>query len=96
MLSDVPTLAESGVPGLEKFEAASWQGMFAPAGTPREVVTKLNAELVKALESADIKEFFGSQGFIVGGSTPEQFKAYIEAEVPKWGRVIKAANVKVE
>jgi tripartite-type tricarboxylate transporter receptor subunit TctC len=96
MLPDVPTLAESGVPGLEKFEAISWQGLFAPAGTPRDVVAKLNAETVKALESADIKEFFGSQGFIVGGSTPEQFKAFIEAEVPKWTRVIKTANVKVD
>ncbi|WP_298931048.1 tripartite tricarboxylate transporter substrate binding protein [uncultured Ramlibacter sp.] len=96
MLPEVPTLAESGVPGLEKFEASSWQGLFAPAGLPREVLAKLNAETVKALDSADIKEFFGSQGFIVGGSTPEQFRALIEAEVPKWGRVIKAANVKVD
>jgi tripartite-type tricarboxylate transporter receptor subunit TctC len=96
MLPDVPTIAESGVPGLEKFEATSWQGLFAPAATPRDVLAKLNTEVVKALESPDMKEFFGSQGFIVGGSTPEQFRALIEAEVPKWGRVIKAANVKVD
>lgn len=96
LLPEVPTIAESGVPGLAGFEASSWQGLFAPAATPREVVARLNAEVVKALESPDIKEFFGSQGFIVGGSTPEQFKALIEAEVPKWGRVIRAANVKVD
>ena len=96
LLPDVPTIAESGVPGLEKFEAISWQGLFAPAATPREVVARINAEVVKALDSADIKEFFGSQGFIVAGSTPEQFRSMIEAEVPKWGRVIRAANIKLD
>ena len=93
MLPDVPTIAESGVPGLERFEATSWQGLFAPAGMPPAVLAKLNAEVVKAMDSADIKEFFGSQGFIVGGTTPEQFKAFIDSEVPKWGRVVKAANI---
>ncbi len=96
LLPEVPTVAESGLPGLAGFEASSWQGLFAPAGTPREVVARINAEVVKALEAADIREFFGSQGFIVGGSTPEQFKAFIETEVPKWGRVVKAANVKID
>ena len=96
MLPDVPTIAESGVPGLERFEASSWQGLFAPAGVPRDVLARINTEVVKALESPDIKEFFGSQGFLVGGSTPEQFRALIEAEVPKWERVIKAAHVKVD
>jgi tripartite-type tricarboxylate transporter receptor subunit TctC len=96
MLPDVPTIAESGIAGLAQFEATSWQGLFAPAATPREVVARINTEVVKALESPDIKEFFGSQGFIVGGSTPEQFRALIEAEVPKWGRVIRSANVKID
>jgi tripartite-type tricarboxylate transporter receptor subunit TctC len=95
LLPDVPTIAESGVPGLENFEASSWQGLFAPAGTPANVVARLNAQLVKALESRDMKEFFSSQGFIVAGTTPEQFRAFIEAEVLKWARVIKAANVTV-
>jgi tripartite-type tricarboxylate transporter receptor subunit TctC len=95
LLPDVPTIAESGVPGLENFESSSWQGLFAPAATPRDVVARLNAQVVKALESPDIKEFFGSQGFIVSGSTPEQFHALIAAEVTKWARVIKAANVTV-
>ena len=96
MLPDVPTIAESGVPGLERFEATSWQGLFAPAGVPRDVLARINTEVVKALESPDIRDFFGSQGFLVGGSTPEQFRALIEAEVPKWERVIKAAHVKVD
>jgi tripartite-type tricarboxylate transporter receptor subunit TctC len=95
MLPEVPTLAETGVPGLHDFEASSWQGLFAPAGTPRDVVARLNAEVVKALAGADLKEFFGSQGFIVAGSTPEQFRALVESEVPKWARVIRAANVTV-
>ena len=96
MLADVPTIAESGVPGLEKFEASSWQGVFAPAGTPPAVVARLNAEVVKAMDAADIKDFFGSQGFIVGGTSAEQFKALIDAEVPKWAGVIKAANIKLD
>jgi tripartite-type tricarboxylate transporter receptor subunit TctC len=95
MLPDVPTMAESGVAGLAQFEAASWQGLFAPAATPREVVARINADVVKAMDSPDIKDFFGSQGFIVGGTTPEQFKALIEAEVPKWARVVKTGNITV-
>ncbi len=98
LLPDVPTVAEAAtgpnpVPALAGFEASSWQGLFAPAGTPRDVVARLQGEVAKALDSADIKEFFGSQGFIVAASTPEQFKALIESEVPKWARVVKAANV---
>ena len=96
MLPDVPTIAESGMAGLEKFEASSWQGIFAPAGMPPALTTRINAEVVKALDSADIKEFFGSQGFIVGGSSPEQFKAFIDSEVPKWARVVKGANIKLD
>jgi tripartite-type tricarboxylate transporter receptor subunit TctC len=96
LLPDVPTMAEAGIPGLEKFEATSWQGLFAPAGVPRDVLARINADTLKALDSPDIKDYFGSQGFIVGGSTPEQFRAFIEAEVAKWARVVKAANVKVD
>ena len=75
-------------------EATSWQGLFAPAGTPREIVSRLNVEVIKALDSAEIKGFFSPQGFIVAGSPPEQFKALVEAEVTKWGRIIKTAGVK--
>ncbi|HUR90912.1 MAG TPA: tripartite tricarboxylate transporter substrate binding protein [Ramlibacter sp.] len=96
MLPDVPTLAETKIAGLDGFEASSWQGLFAPAATPRDVIARLNAEVVKALESPDIKDSFGSQGFIVAGSTPEQFRALLEAEVPKWSRVIRAAHVTVD
>jgi tripartite-type tricarboxylate transporter receptor subunit TctC len=90
LLPDVPTVAESGYPG---FEALSWQGMFAPAGTPPAVVAKLNAELVKAISAPDMKAYFASQGFFVGGNSPAEFRAFIDKEIPKWARIVKEANV---
>jgi tripartite-type tricarboxylate transporter receptor subunit TctC len=98
LLPDVPTVAEAGagIGTLASMEAASWQGLFAPAGTPREIISRLNVEVIKALDSAEIKGFFSPQGFIVAGSTPEQFKALVEAEVSKWGRIIKSAGVVAE
>jgi tripartite-type tricarboxylate transporter receptor subunit TctC len=93
LLPEVPTVAESGYPG---FEALSWQGLFAPAGTPKEIVAKLNAELVKALGAQDMKDYFAQQGFFVGGNSPAEFRAFIEQEIPKWGRIVKAANVTLQ
>jgi tripartite-type tricarboxylate transporter receptor subunit TctC len=90
LLPEVPTVAESGYPG---FEALSWQGLFAPAGTPPAVLEKLNAELVKAIGAPDMKEYFATQGFFVGGNSPADFRAFIDNEIPKWARIIKAANV---
>jgi len=89
LLPDVPTVAESGYPG---FEALSWQGLFAPAGTPADVVAKLNAEIVKVLASEDFRTSFAKQGFLVAGSTPAEFRTFIEAEIPKWARIIKAGG----
>ena len=98
LLPEVPTIAEAGagIGSLASLEAVSWQGLFAPAGTPREIVARFNAEVVRALDSSDIKDFFSAQGFIVAGSTPEQFKALVESEVQKWGRIVKAAGVVAE
>ena len=101
LLPDVPTVAESAtgaqpLSGLAGFEAASWQGLFAPAGLPRDILARLHTEVIKALEAPEIRDFFGAQGFIVAGSTPEQFRSFIEAEVPKWARVVKAAKVTVD
>ena len=93
LLPDVPTVAESGYPG---FEALSWQGMFVPAGTPPAIVAKLNAELVKAISAPDMKEYFASQGFFVGGNSPAEFRAFIEKEIPKWAQIVKTANVKLD
>jgi len=93
LLPDVPTVAESGYPG---FEALSWQGMFAPAGTPPAILAKIHAELVKAIGAPDMKEYFASQGFFIGGNSPAEFRAFVEKEISKWAQVVKAANVKLD
>jgi len=93
LLPDVPTVAESGYPG---FEALSWQGMFAPAGTPPAILAKLDAELVKAINAPDMKEYFASQGFFIGGNSPAEFRAYVDKEIPKWARIVREANVRLD
>lgn len=93
LLPDVPTVAESGYPG---FEALSWQGLFLPTGTPPAVLSRLNAEVVKAINSQDMKEYFASQGFFIGGNTPAEFRAFIDREIPKWAQIVKAANVRLD
>jgi tripartite-type tricarboxylate transporter receptor subunit TctC len=92
-LPDVPTIAESGVPG---FEATSWFGILAPAGTPRDIVTKVNAEANKALQSPEMKEKLLSQGAEAAGNTPEYFGDYIKAETVKWAKVVKESGAKVD
>jgi tripartite-type tricarboxylate transporter receptor subunit TctC len=89
MFPNVPTIAESGYPG---FEALSWQGMFAPAGTPASIVNTLNKEVNVALKSPDIHEYFASRGFAVGGSSADEYKAFIEAEAKKWAEIVKASG----
>jgi len=93
LLPEVPTVAESGFPG---FEALSWQGMFAPAGTPPAILARLNAELVKAINAPEMREYFASQGFFVGGNSPAEFRAFVDREIPKWARIVKEANVKLD
>ena len=90
VLSNVPTVAESGFPG---FEASSWQGWFVPAGTPRDVVMKLNSYGRKALEAPDVIEKFKSFGNIPVGSSPEEFDAFFKADVAKFAKVVKEANI---
>jgi tripartite-type tricarboxylate transporter receptor subunit TctC len=91
---DVPTLAESGLPG---YEAGSWYGLAAPKGTPREIATKLNAEMQRIFNDPAFREKFLSPSFIFSVvSSPEEFAERIRAESAKWGKVIKGANVKVE
>lgn len=92
-LPDVPTVAESGLQG---FEMVSWYGLWGPAKLPAEVVSKIHQEVVKALKSDQVAKSLGEQGFIVSGSTPEEFKAYIRQESEKYARLIKAANIKLE
>jgi tripartite-type tricarboxylate transporter receptor subunit TctC len=90
VLSDVPTVAESGFPG---FESSSWQGWFVPAGTPREVVIKLNSYGRKALEAPDVIEKLKSFGNVSVGSSPEEFDAFFKADVAKFAKVVKEANI---
>jgi tripartite-type tricarboxylate transporter receptor subunit TctC len=90
---DIPTVAESGVPG---YEVAVWFGLVAPAGTPREIVQKLNAEVLRILAMPDVRERFVSQGVEPVGSTPEQFGEHIKSQMAKWGKVVRDAGVKAE
>ena len=93
LLPNVPTVAENGFPG---FEALSWQGLFAPAGTPPEAVARISAEVHKAVNSPDIKDYFSARGFLIDGTTPAAFKTLLEAEVKKWGAIVKASGARAD
>jgi tripartite-type tricarboxylate transporter receptor subunit TctC len=90
---NLPTVAEAGLPD---FSSDVWFGFLAPAGTPVEIIGKLNAEIVKAANAADIREKLAVQGFEIATSTPEQFVAYIRVEVAKWAKIIKESGAKVD
>jgi tripartite-type tricarboxylate transporter receptor subunit TctC len=90
---EVPTIAEAGVPG---YESLQWYGLLAPAGTPREIILRLNKEAVAILRSAEVTERLANDGGIVVGSTPEAFGAFIRAETEKWAKVARAAGIKPE
>ena len=92
-LPSVPTIAEAGVPG---YEATSWFGMFAPAGTPAPVLAKLNAAIVKVLAQPDVKKKIAEQGGDVVAETPAQFAAFIQAESVKWGKVVKESGASLD
>jgi tripartite-type tricarboxylate transporter receptor subunit TctC len=90
---EVPTIAESGFPG---FEATAWYGVLAPAGTPKTVVNRLHDEIVRTLKLPDVKERLENVGFELVGGTPDAFGAYIQSEIKKWAKVVKASGVKAE
>jgi tripartite-type tricarboxylate transporter receptor subunit TctC len=92
-LPEVPTFEEAG---LKNFEAAGWQGLLVPTGTPAAAVAKLSGALMKTLEQPEVREKFIEQGLDPAPSTPEQFAAHIRSEIEKWGRLAKAANIKVD
>jgi tripartite-type tricarboxylate transporter receptor subunit TctC len=92
-LPDVPTVAEGGLPG---FDATSWFGILAPAGTPKDIIAKLNGEVAKWLASAEAKEKLASQGAIAAGQSPEDFTRHIAAETAKWQKVVKDSGAKVD
>ncbi|SFE31519.1 Bug family tripartite tricarboxylate transporter substrate binding protein [Paracidovorax wautersii] len=95
-LPDVPTVAESGVPGLQDFEVVSWQAIFVPAGTPAPIVTRLHDEIRKILAQPEMQARLRSFGMEPADMTTAQIAAFQKAEVDKWAQVIKAANIKAE
>lgn len=92
-LPDVPTVAESGLPG---FEVSNWIGLFAPAGTPPEVASKLNAEVQKIMRLPDVQKRLESEGARFIPTTPAQFASFQRDELAKWAKIIKDANIKAE
>ena len=92
-LPDVPTVAESG---LRDYEIVSWWGLLAPAGVPREIIARVHAEAVKALNTAEMKERLAGQGAMVVTNTPEQFAAYIKSEIANWGRIVAVSGARMD
>ncbi|HYK15841.1 MAG TPA: tripartite tricarboxylate transporter substrate binding protein, partial [Burkholderiales bacterium] len=92
-LPDVPTVAEAGVPG---YDSGAWFGLVAPANTPKDLVDKLSREIARILKLPDVSARLADLGAEAVGSTPEQFSAHIKAEIAKWAKVIRDANVELQ
>jgi tripartite-type tricarboxylate transporter receptor subunit TctC len=93
LMPDVPTVAESGYPG---YEATNWYAYLVPAATPRDVVARLNSELVKVLRQPEVRDLLNKQGVEPQPGTPEELKRYMESEYRTWGKVVKDANIKAQ
>jgi tripartite-type tricarboxylate transporter receptor subunit TctC len=92
-MPDLPTIAEAGLPG---YDASSWFGVLAPAGTPRDIVAKLNAAIVHGLQGAETRDRLSGQGAEPVGDSPEHFSEFIRNEIAKWAQVVKAAGARVD
>ena len=90
-LADLPTMQEAGVPA---YQSSTWYGVLAPARTPRDIIVKLQGEIARSVHSPEIAERLVAEGAEPAGSTPEEFRAFIAAEIEKWGKVIRAAGIK--
>jgi tripartite-type tricarboxylate transporter receptor subunit TctC len=93
LVPDLPTLDEAGLKG---YEIVGWNGLFVPSGTPRQIVTRLHGDIAKALAQPDVKERLATMGAEPVGNSPEEFRAFVKAEIVKWAKVVKAAGLKVE
>jgi tripartite-type tricarboxylate transporter receptor subunit TctC len=92
-LPDLPTIHEAGLSG---YDSTSWNAIYAPAGTPKEIVDRLNRELRAILESPETKKFFAEAGAEAGGGTPEELAAFMRVETEKWAKAVKASGAKVD
>ena len=93
LLPELPTLHESGLPG---YEAGVWWGMFAPAGVPHELITRINGAVVRGLRAPEVVSRLASEGVDIAATSPAEFATFIRDETAKWGRVVKAAGIKLE
>jgi tripartite-type tricarboxylate transporter receptor subunit TctC len=93
ILPDVPTMDEAGLKG---FDASTWHGLVAPAGTPPEVIATLHDAAIKALNDESVQTSLGKLGVDIVGKTPQEFQAYIESEIPKWTAIVKASGATLE
>jgi tripartite-type tricarboxylate transporter receptor subunit TctC len=90
---EIPTIAEAGLPG---YEMTLWNAIFAPAATPKDIIGRLNAEIVRALQSRDVQERLAALGAAPGGGSPEDLRAYFKSEVEKFGKIVHALGLKIE
>ena len=86
-----PTVAESGLPG---YEAVAWYGVFAPAGTPQDYVQKLNTDIVRIVQSPDVRELFLKQGATAYATSPEEFASVVQRDIAKWGKIVRESGAK--
>jgi len=93
LMPDLPTVAESGLPG---FDATTWHGLVAPAGTPKDAIATLHRAMVEGLKDAETQKRLADLGVEISPDTPEQFAAYIRSEIPKWTAVVRSAGVRLE
>jgi len=93
VLPDVPTISEAGVPG---YESGIWLGFMAPAGTPRPILDRLNVEINKIINSAEVKEAWNKQGAVPMGMSVDAFDKFLREEIVKWAKVVKASGAKVD
>jgi tripartite-type tricarboxylate transporter receptor subunit TctC len=93
VMPEMPTIAEAGVPG---YEATIWLGLMAPAATPKPIIDLLNAEVLKVMERADVKEAWAKQGAVPMPMSPADFDKYLRADIEKWAGVVKVSGAKAE
>jgi len=92
-MKDLPTVAESGYPG---FEALAWNGLFTAAGTPPQLVRRINADVNEVMREKGVREAFAMQGLLIGGGSPQAFQSFIAAESAKWGAIIKKVDIRID